>query len=196
MKKVMLYAVGLLLCAVLLAVWPVQGEEGIYDNVIRLHILANSDSQEDQALKLAVRDALLSTYGEALDCSSEAGAEEKIRALLPEIVATAQSVVDAQGYGYRVRISFTEEAYPTRTYGDLCFPAGVYRSLRVMIGEGVGQNWWCVLFPPLCVGAATEDTPLPDDAPNGLTDSQWKLVSADGRYEVRFRLLEWIENLG
>ncbi len=187
------YTIGLLLCATLLSVMPLQGEEQIYSDVIRLHILANSDSESDQALKLKVRDAILYEYKDRLACADEAEAEATVEALLPEIQQTAERVIREEGYGYTVTLHFTEEYYPTRAYGSLRFPAGEYRSLRIRIGEGTGQNWWCVLFPPLCVGAASgEDTPLPDTAPEGLTESEWRLVSADGSYEIRFRLLEML----
>lgn len=196
MKKLTLYAVGLVLCALFLAVMPTEGEEGIYRSVVRLHILANSDGEEDQARKLAVRDAILATYGEELNCPDRAAAEEHILSLMPAIKKTAEDTLATHGCPDTVKISFSEERYPTRNYGELQFPAGVYPSLRIVIGEGEGQNWWCVLFPPLCLDAATgEVAPPPEEAPAGLTDAEWRLVSGDGRYEVRFRLLEMLSEI-
>ncbi|MBQ8174709.1 MAG: stage II sporulation protein R [Clostridia bacterium] len=193
MKSLVTYALSLILCVAVLSVMPIHGEEQIYDNVVRLHILAASDSEEDQADKLAVRDALLATYGAELDYKNEADAAARIEALLPAIKTLAEETLAARGSNAPVTVTFTDENYPERTYGDLHFPAGTYHSLRILIGEGEGKNWWCVLFPPLCVGAATEETVLPEvdeEPPAGFTDSQWKLVSQDGRYEIRFRFLE------
>ena len=195
MKSIVIYTVSLLLCAALLAVMPIQGEEGIYDNVVRLHILAASDNEEDQRLKLAVRDALLETYGEELNCQSEADAAACIRELMPDIEKLARKTLAEHNSSADVTVTFADEPYPARTYGDLCFPAGTYHSLRILIGEGEGKNWWCVLFPPLCVGAATEETVLPEveeTPPDGLTESQWRLVSQSGEYEIRFRILEML----
>lgn len=195
MKSIVIYTISLVLCAALLAVMPIQGEEGIYDNVVRLHILAASDNEEDQRLKLAVRDALLAEYGAELNCQSEADAAARIKKLMPDIEKLARKTLAEQGSSAKVTVTFTDEPYPARTYGDLCFPAGTYHSLRILIGEGTGKNWWCVLFPPLCVGAATEETTLPEveeTPPNGLTASQWRLVSQSGEYEIRFRILEML----
>lgn len=193
MKRLTLYVLSLLLCVGVLSVMPIRGEEQIYENVVRLHILAASDSEADQANKLAVRDALLATYGSELDCQSEADAAARVQELIPDIKALAESTLAARGSPAPVTVTFTDERYPERTYGELHFPAGTYHSLRILIGEGEGKNWWCVLFPPLCVGAATEETVLPEvgeEPPAGFTDSQWGLVSQDGKYEIRFRILE------
>ncbi len=195
MKSVAIYTISLILCISLLSVMPISGEEGIYDNVVRLHILAHSDSEEDQALKLAVRDALLETYGKELNCESEADAAARVRALIPDIKTLAEDTLAAHGSSAPVTVTFTDEPYPERVYGDLHFPAGTYHSLRILIGEGAGKNWWCVLFPPLCVGAATEETVIVEaepEPPAGLTDSQWRLVSQSGEYEIRFRILEML----
>ena len=109
------------------------------------------------------------------------------------IKALAEKTLAARGCTAPVTVTLTDEKYPERTYGDLHFPAGTYHSLRILIGEGEGKNWWCVLFPPLCVGSASEETVLPEveeDPPAGFTDSQWGLVSQDGKYEIRFKILE------
>lgn len=195
MKSVIWYAVGLLLCVLLLATLPLSGEEKIYDDVVRLHILANSDTEEDQACKLAVRDAILSAYGEVLSCGSEGEAEERVRALMPKIKELSEQTLRARGKEEQVTLVFGDEKYPERTYGDLRFPAGTYHSLRILIGEGIGKNWWCVLFPPLCVGAATGEEFLPavpEEAPCGMGEGAWRLVSESGKYEIRFRVLEWL----
>ncbi len=192
MKRVCLYALGLVFCFVFLAAMPIEGEAAIYEDVIRLHILAASDSEEDQADKLAVRDAILATYGEELAAPSEAVAAGRVETLMPAIEVLAEETLASRGNPRDVTVTFTDESYPTRHYGALSFPAGTYHSLRVLIGEGEGQNWWCVLFPPMCVGAATADIPLgrPDAAPDGVSDGAWQIVSRSGEYEIRFRVLE------
>ncbi len=194
MKSVCAYALGLVFCILLLGAMPMEGEAAIYDDVIRLHILAASDSEEDQADKLAVRDAILAAYGEELAAPNEHAAATRVQELLPSIEALAEETLRSRGNPRDVTVTFTDEAYPTRHYGDLSFPAGTYHSLRVLIGEGEGQNWWCVLFPPMCVGAATADTPIgtPSEAPDGVSDGAWHLVSRSGEYEIRFRVLEMI----
>ena len=194
MKSVLIYTTGLLLCLLLLGCMPMAGEEEIYQDVIRLHVLANSDREEDQQLKLTVRDAILASYSEQLAGGTTAEAEEQLLSLLPQIEKTAEKVLADHGRPTSVRVTYTQEQYPERVYGELHFPAGTYRSLRVLIGEGAGQNWWCVLFPPLCVGAATDDLPItsPGQAPDGVNDNAWRLVSQSGEYQIRFRILEWL----
>ena len=198
MKSVCVYAIGLVLCILLLSALPLEGEGAIYDNVIRLHILAASDSEEDQEDKLAVRDAILGEYGPLLQCESEADAAARVEELMPAIKELAEKTLAERGTPARVTVTFTDEGYPTRTYGGLIFPSGTYHSLRILIGEGVGKNWWCVLFPPLCVGAATEEVPItpPADAPAGVEEGAWHLVSRSGEYESRFRFLEMLSAYG
>jgi stage II sporulation protein R len=194
MKGVLMYTIGLLCCVLLLGVLPVSGEERIYDEVIRLHVLANSDSEADQANKLAVRDAILSAYREELTALTRDEAEARIESLLPAIRQLAEQTLIARGAPAPVTVTFTDEMYPERVYGELHFPAGTYRSLRVLIGEGSGQNWWCVLFPPLCVGAAAEEVAIsaPEQAAGVIGEGGWRLVSQSGDYQIRFRLLEWL----
>lgn len=194
MKRVWIYTIGLVCCMLLLGVLPVSGEEQIYESVIRLHVLANSDSEEDQADKLLVRDALLAAYREELAGGTVEEAAGRVEALLPAIKELAEKTLAEQGRAREVTVTFTQEVYPERVYEDLHFPAGTYRSLRVLIGEGEGKNWWCVLFPPLCVGAASEDVAItaPTEPPAGMNAAAWDLVSANGKYRIRFRVLEWL----
>ena len=139
MKRVCVYAIGLVLCILLLSVLPLEGEGAIYENVIRLHILAASDGEEDQEDKLAVRDAILQEYGPLLQGENKADAVVRVEALLPEIEMLAEKTLAERGRSTDVTVTFTDECYPTRTYGELTFPSGVYRSLRVLIGEGEGK---------------------------------------------------------
>lgn len=182
-------AVLILLAALFLAVSPVSGEERIYRDVIRLHILAASDGEDDQSDKLAVRDAILLEYGDLFRGFTDRNeAENALTAeLRQEIAATAKRTLTERGSEAPVTVTLSEEDYPTRDYGSFSLPAGRYLSLRVVIGEGEGQNWWCVLFPPLCTAAAVEGVPL------GLSDAEYRLLT-DGKASVRFKTLELLSS--
>ena len=180
-------ALVLLLSALLLAALPVSGEEAVYSDVVRLHILAQSDDEGDQADKLAVRDAILEGYRDFFNGFSTrnevetALTEEKLN----EIRGTAEETLRSRGKAADVSVTYSREYYPTRTYDAVTLPAGEYGSLRVVIGAGEGKNWWCVLFPPLCTAASVEGVPL------GLSDPEYRLVTG-GKKSVRFKSLELI----
>ncbi len=197
-----LLTVTLCICAVwlLVGLLPVHGEEEIYDTVVRLHVLANSDSEEDQALKLEVRDAVLEVTAPLLrDCKTQDEARELLLSRFPEIQAAAERVIADAGRNDSVTLTLDLEDYPERTYDSFCFPAGTYLSLRVSIGAGEGQNWWCCLFPPICKSTATVSTNSAEDAfvQVGLTPDQYKIITETDRpvYKVRFKLLELIRGL-
>ena len=155
------------------------------EKIIRLHVVANSDSNVDQAVKLCVRDAVLREAQCAL--SSAADAKQAILTDLPALEAAANAELQRQGSGDTARVSFRRELFPTRDYDTFSLPSGVYQSLRVTIGKGEGHNWWCVIFPPLCAQAAG----LSEQAVQALSDDDVRLVTeSDGGYVVRFRLLE------
>lgn len=180
----------LLLATLLLAALPVRGEEEIYSDVIRLHIIAASDTEEDQALKLSVRDAVLGVYGSALTSYLDRdSAAEAARELLPGIRSLAEQTLREAGCDKPVSVTLTEEEYPTRDYETFSLPAGRYLSLRVLIGEAEGHNWWCVLYPPLCLDTATDG--------ELLTDAEWGLLTENGggHYRVKFKLLEWLKKV-
>ena len=185
---------GLLIGTIL----PVHGEEEVYDTVVRLHVLANSDSEEDQALKLKVRDAVLAITGPMLEgCSDQAEALRRLEAGMEEIRSAAEDVIAKEGNGERVTLELGEEEYPKRDYDSFCFPSGTYVSLRICIGDAEGQNWWCCLFPRLCLGAATVKSEDAEDAciSVGLTPDQYKIITETEKpvYQVRFRLLELLQ---
>ncbi len=194
-RRCLLAAVALgTLLAVVLTGWCSFGRvcARIRSQTLRLHVLANSDAPADQQVKLQVRDALLAKC-ETLFAQTEslAGAEAAARRALPALQQTAETVVRAAGYSYPVSVELTDAWFDTRTYGDYTLPAGQYRALRVQLGEAAGQNWWCCLFPPLCVAAATQDAA--QDAQAAWGGEGVRL--ATGGYEVRFALLEWLERL-
>ena len=188
----------LLITMMALSVLPVHGERAVYDTVVRLHVLANSDTEEDQALKLLVRDGVLEAAAPLVEgCTTQAEAVEALTTHLPELEAAALAVMESEGYDYPVTVLLGEEDYPTRTYESCAFPAGTYVSLRVLIGSGEGQNWWCCLFPPLCLSAATAKQDNEDAFIRvGLTKDQYGIITETGKtkYKVRFKILEVLED--
>lgn len=193
-KRILIATFTIIGLYVLLGFLPIHSEAAIYDNVLRLHVLANSDSSEDQVLKLEVRDRILEETATLFkDCKSKDEAREAVESNLDKIREVAEQTVREAGYEYGVSVSLGEEEYPTKNYEECCFPAGEYLSLRVMIGEAEGENWWCVLFPPLCIDAAGESREV--FAEVGLTDEQYSFITEtdNPKYKVRFKLLEVIE---
>lgn len=191
MKKNILFPIlSILAATLLLAALPTEADAAIYTDTIRLHVLANSDSDNDQETKLAVRDDLLLTYGKALaSFESMQDAENAVRDRLPEMREHINSFLRSQGADYEADITFSVEWYDTRVYESFTLPAGYYPSLRVLLGEAGGKNWWCVMFPPLCLDMATEDN-ASDDRLGAYTKNERRLIT--GEYEVRFKLLEVI----
>ena len=190
MCKLLSVLLALSLTVLLIGLLPVHGEEQIYDDVIRLHVIANSDTDADQELKLLVRDALLVRTEELLSsCRDRADAESVIRESLALLRDTARETLLRAGCSDDVQIVFHTESYPTRHYRSISLPAGDYLSLRVIIGNGEGQNWWCVLYPSLCLSAASESS---DVADLGFRGEQYRIITntRSGAYEVRFKLLE------
>ena len=175
--------VGLLI-ALLWGMWSVNEQRRLADKVVRLHILANSDSEADQALKLRVRDAVLERTEELLrQAEDRAGAEEALRRALPELEALAETAASP----YAVQAKLTEGvAFPTREYGAVALPAGEYMALRLTIGIGAGRNWWCVVFPPLCAQTTTDSSVT---AMAGLGEDQGLVRRQEG-YELKFKSLE------
>lgn len=182
-------AAGLAIVLAYTTVAAAQEQREIAARVLRLHIVAQSDSPEDQALKLVVRDRLLELNGAELAALQNAAeAEAWAEARLPELCMAAETVLAENGCSLPVTAQVCREEFPTRTYGDISLPAGEYTALRVTIGAGEGQNWWCVMFPPFCTSAAA-DTAI-------FTDGQWRTMTAQmPDVTVRFKLLEWWQAL-
>lgn len=181
---------GMALCVLLSACGFYAEWQDIRDSVVRLHILAHSDTTADQLLKLQVRDTIAATTASMMEGVTDAPeALTTVRANLPAIEAAAQRTVVQQGYDYPVHAEVCEMYFATRQYEHATLPAGMYHAVRVTIGEGQGQNWWCVMFPPMCAGAATE-RPLADV----LSSSQQTMVTDGERYIIRFKIVEWIES--
>lgn len=189
--------VGVLcILAVGLCFWLDMEQSQLADKMLRLHVLANSDSKEDQALKLKVRDQLLVEVGPWLEQQKDVtGVKQSLTSHIPEMTKMAEAVIAKEGYSYPVHVELEETWFPTRTYEGFALPAGKYEALRVIIGEGAGKNWWCVVFPPLCLASSTET--VTDEAKDaGLDDKQVFLILEDkDEYVIKFRAIEMWENL-
>lgn len=163
------------------------------DKLIRLHVVANSDSEADQSLKFAVRDAVLQQTSAILD-----GADDPEAALcdnLPMLQNAAESTLRTLNCPYSVSVSMGNERFPTRNYDTFRLPGGVYRTLRVTIGAGAGHNWWCVVYPSLCLTASMDDLELAAGTA-GFTSGELRLITGDGEgYELKFKTMEWLEKL-
>lgn len=166
--------------------------KNIRSDVLRLHILANSDSEEDQQVKLAVRDVLLNCGSNVF--SGKINLEDARQCLDLEkemLVTAANKVLAENGFDYKARIYFAEEFFLTRTYEKYTLPAGNYLALKVILGEGNGHNWWCVMFPPLCIPAASENTDL-----NFFFDkNETHIIQSNPKYEIRFKIIEILEEI-
>ena len=171
--------------SLLIGAWAGARQASLADRLVRLHVIAASDTEEDQAEKLRVRDAVLRYLAPKLEKA--------------ETVTDARAILRAERDGIRraaqgatrqpVTVTFTQEHYPTRDYGSFALPAGAYPSLRVILGQGQGHNWWCVVFPPLCTAESIASEPV-----ETLSKDDVRLITADGAdYVIKFRLLEWYD---
>lgn len=171
-------------------------QEGIAQKVLRFHVVANSDSREDQALKLAVRDAVGEQMAVLLaGADSRDVCEELVRAHLNEIEQTAEAVLAENGCGYEVYASLEETDFPVKTYGSYTFPAGTYEALNVVIGEGAGHNWWCVMYPNMCfAGSVYEvvDEEAGEVLKQTLDEEEYRAIFSSGNYKVRFKYLSFL----
>ena len=174
----------------------------IANNVFRLHVIANSDSKEDQELKYKVRDSLLKYMKEICgSCENKAEAICLVKEHQDEFNAIAKQTILDEGYSYDVKINIGNFEFPTKDYGDISLPAGFYDALRVEIGDAKGQNWWCVMFPPLCFVDVTSGV-VPEDSKEQLEDSlseeEYALVSEDSDFKIqfKFKILEFFNNNG
>ena len=161
------------------------------ENLIRFHVLANSDSEEDQALKLKVRDKVISYLKPKLEDSESISQSEKI--ILNEkdkLMDICKETIKQNGYNYDVSINLGYSKFPTKQYSSVVLPAGEYKSLKIIIGKGQGKNWWCVVFPSLCLSAVTEESLQTA----GLSHQEYALISEESQpYTIRFKAVEWWE---
>mgnify|MGYP002624177331 CR=1 FL=1 len=171
----------------------ISSSEQIRSNVLRLHIRANSDSEIDQSLKLKVRDEVLKTGKEAFSgAENMEEAVEKCSAAAQKIKNTAETVIRENGFSYPVSVEIGRSFFPVRTYeNDVTLPAGDYTAVKIVIGSGKGHNWWCVMFPPLCLPAAKGEKDLSDV----LDEKEIRLTKSNPEIEVRFKICELIEKI-
>ena len=173
----------------------VVDREKLNQELIRLHVVANSDSAKDQAIKLQVRDAVIESLQKAMsDIADVEQAKAYIRNNLPKIQNVANQVLSACGVEADAVVSFTKETFDTRYYDTFKLPAGIYESLRITIGEGEGKNWWCVVFPSLCLPATTQGFEAVA-AGAGFEDALLGALEGEPAYEVRFYLLDLLGKL-
>ena len=186
-----------LLCAMGAGLWLEQERMELSDRVIRLHVIANSDSGEDQALKLAVRDRVLEQAERLYPAKADLDtARTALEDGMSQLAAAGQKEVEAQGYDYPVTASITQCWFPTKEYDGFALPAGEYTALRVVIGEGKGQNWWCVMFPPLCFvdeSVAVVDADGKEMLKENLSKEEYEALFANGNVETKSKVLEWIK---
>lgn len=157
--------------------------EAVADNVLRLHILANSDSECDQQLKLKVRDAILNETADEMNTNSLSLAKAVAKNNLSKIKDIAEKTVEKNGYDYSVSVEFVNMFFDTRYYENATMPAGDYDAVRVTIGNGEGHNWWCVLYPPLCISPAIAE------------DYEEISVCTEPHFKAKFKIYEWYQNL-
>lgn len=175
----LLFALCLTLCV---GTWAEGRQQAISGGLVRLHVIAASDSEAEQALKLRVRDDVLSYLSPKLDgLTGFDEAQRLIKNELPNIKAAAEKSAE----GRKIQVYLSEEYYPTREYESFTLPAGKYQSLRVIIGEGEGQNWWCVVFPPLCLSAAEQEKAM-----DAMGNEERGIITEAEGYEIKFRLVE------
>ena len=171
----------------------------IQESVFRLHVIANSDSTEDQNLKYIVRDSVIDYINEI---SKDASSKDEVIAIakehLTEIEEIALQTVKDNGYDYPVKVSIGNFAFPSKKYGDITLPPGYYDALKIEIGEAAGQNWWCVMFPPLCFVDVTSRV-VPEESKeimkDNLTDEEYDLISGKSAdVEIKFKIVEVLQN--
>lgn len=172
----------------------------ISESVLRLHVIANSDSQEDQNLKYIVRDNVLKYMNEiSLDCESKEEAIKILTEHLDDFRNIALSTIKENGFDYDVSVSIDNCAFPTKTYGDISLPAGYYDALRIKIGNADGQNWWCVMFPPLCfvdVSSGIVDDSSKELMEINLSEEEYHIISDNSTdVKVKFKIIEWLNNI-
>ena len=184
-NRMKIWEISLLLAlcfSLCLGTWAQAKQSSLSSSLVRLHVIAVSDDEYEQSLKLRVRDGVLSYISPKLrDVKSAQQAQEIIKTELDGIKAAAESSAE----GRSVEVTLSQEYYPTRNYEKFSLPAGKYQSLRVILGEGEGHNWWCVVFPPLCISAAEQE-----QAVESMSEDMRGIVTEEDGYEYKFRILE------
>ena len=181
-----------LICALLLSVSHFNAAcDDLRQNVLRLHIIANSDSDADQNLKLKIRDEILNKTGDLfLNCNDLENAEKTVKENLNSFSDIANRVIEENGFNYIATASFGKSDFSTRYYDDFTLPAGEYNSLIITLGEGEGKNWWCVVYPTVCISAATKG-----DLKDTVKAESAQIAKGGKRYVMRFKTVEIYEKI-
>lgn len=191
LELLLLGAVGVFLLS---GAVSLQTQSALAEKVVRLHVLANSDSEADQSLKLIVRDAVLAETETLLDgIENRDAAADILRTQLPSLQSAAERTLAEQGSRYPVEVRLEMAQFPTKEYDGFALPAGEYLALRVLIGEAAGRNWWCVVFPPLCTAATSEVEETAVAA--GLSGEQVRLITEEDGYVLKFKCMELWQQL-
>lgn len=174
-------------------------QQELAGKILRFHVMANSDSEQDQELKRKVRDVIGSYMQEKMsEAESLSACEALVEEALPEIISLAEREVAENGYDYPVEAKLAEAEFPVKTYGDYTFPSGTYEALEVTIGAGEGHNWWCVMYPNMCFNDSMYEVP---DSNAGealrevLTEEEYEAVLRSGDYQIRFQYLTFLNGL-
>ena len=195
LRKIKCIGICFLLAASVWSGTVIADRQRLHQELVRFHIVANSDSQADQSLKLQVRDAILESLRDGIrDIKDPEQAKAYLRETLPKIREVAEDTIEKAGYSFPVSVNLQEEAFPVRDYETFRLPSGVYQSLRVVIGNGEGHNWGCVVFPTLCTPATAEgfeETAQCADFPDSLTAA----LEGKEEYELRFYFLDVLGKL-
>ncbi len=202
-KMVLILSILILLYTTICAISYAQAiSYDISNSVFRLHVIANSDSEEDQNLKYKVRDSLLNYMKElCYNCSSKEEAINLVQSHKNEFEKIALKTIEENGFSYSININIGNFEFPTKTYGDISLPEGFYDALRVEIGDAKGKNWWCVMFPPLCFVDVSSGV-VPDESKeilkNDLSEEEFALVSDNSSNDIKFKfkLVEFFANKG
>ena len=203
MNKIILALCTVLAFTILVSNYSESIQADLAHNMVRFHVVANSDAPEDQALKHSVKDKIIDSMKELFDETENIDAtKETINKNIPKIKAIAEEEIKKWGKNYDVKVTLGVYPFPTKVYGDVTLPAGNYEALRVVIGEGSGENWWCVLFPPLCFVDATQGE-LPEASKEKLksvlTEEEYEIITSahnDGELpvQIKFKIIELWQN--
>ncbi|MBQ2987870.1 MAG: stage II sporulation protein R [Clostridia bacterium] len=191
MKYLVMFTALILACCLCCGFVPSEEDMAIYENTVRLHVIANSDSEHDQSVKLLVRDSVLGELNALLEnAQTQEEALKIIEGNLDRLRAVCNETLEALGEEANAELYLKQEKYPTRHYENISLPAGVYRSLQIRIGDADGKNWWCVLFPTLCTSAAKTEEAL---IRTGFTSDQIGVLTGGDRpkYKLKFKILEF-----
>ena len=196
-KKILAVCLAAAACVLLSTTIQTKSmQRNMAEKVLRFHVLANSDSREDQALKLKVRDQVGTLMAEKLkDADSLEESERIVKANLNLIENCAADVISAEGYAYPVSAALENCTFPEKTYGTYTFPGGVYEALRVVIGSGEGHNWWCVMYPALCVPNAWSAEGDRQTEQTSFDEAQQDLLEHPEQYRVKLKCVEWLEHV-